>query len=150
MPPPADFSRILVRAANWLGDAVMSLPALRALRERFPRAHIAVQARPWVADLYAREHFLDRIIPYAVARGAADWGGKIKTIIQMTSLGCLLGRPMFALDIAPLCPFSISWWVTFVQWTGIVLFFVAMWFMISSMWSYYRKYRHVLFDGPEA
>jgi heptosyltransferase-2 len=54
----------------------MSLPALRALRERFPRAHIAVQARPWVADLYAREGFLDRLIPYVSARGAADWSGK--------------------------------------------------------------------------
>jgi heptosyltransferase-2 len=71
-----EFSRILVRAANWLGDAVMSLPALRALRERFPRAYIAVQARPWVADLYAREHFPDHIIPYVSARGAADWSGK--------------------------------------------------------------------------
>lgn len=54
----------------------MSLPALRALRERFPRAHIAVQARPWVADLYAREGFLDHLIPYVSARGAADWSGK--------------------------------------------------------------------------
>jgi heptosyltransferase II len=71
-----EFSRILVRAANWLGDAVMSLPALRALRERFPGAFIAVQARPWVADLYARERFLDCLIPYASARGASDWGGK--------------------------------------------------------------------------
>ena len=33
-----EFSRILVRATNWLGDAVMSLPALRAVRERFPDA----------------------------------------------------------------------------------------------------------------
>ena len=29
-----DYKKILVRATNWLGDAVMSLPALRALRER--------------------------------------------------------------------------------------------------------------------
>jgi len=54
----------------------MSLPALHALRERFPRAYIAVQARPWVGDLYARENFLDHIIPYVSARGAADWSGK--------------------------------------------------------------------------
>lgn len=54
----------------------MSLPALRALRGRFPRAYIAVQARPWVVDLYAREGFLDCVIPYVSARGAADWGGK--------------------------------------------------------------------------
>ena len=44
--------KILVRATNWVGDAVMSLPALRALRERFPGARISILAKPWVADLY--------------------------------------------------------------------------------------------------
>ena len=43
---------ILVRATNWVGDAVMSLPALRALRQRFPQARISILAKPWVADLY--------------------------------------------------------------------------------------------------
>jgi heptosyltransferase-2 len=71
-----EYSRILVRATNWVGDAVMSLPALRALRERFPQAHIAILARPWVADLYAREPFCDRMIPYTAKRGAADWREK--------------------------------------------------------------------------
>ncbi len=58
------YDRILVRATNWVGDAVMSLPALAALRARFPHAHIAVLARPWVAGLYRREPFADEIIPY--------------------------------------------------------------------------------------
>ena len=48
------WSKILVRAANWVGDAVLSLPALRAIRESNPQAHIAILARPWVAGLYAR------------------------------------------------------------------------------------------------
>ncbi len=34
--------RILVRGVNWLGDAVMTTPALLRLRERFPQAHIAL------------------------------------------------------------------------------------------------------------
>lgn len=55
-------SRILVRAPNWLGDAVMCIPALRALRRAFPAAHISVQARPWVAELYAREKYIDRVL----------------------------------------------------------------------------------------
>ena len=42
----------------------MSLPALRALRERYPDAHIAILAKPWVADLYGREPFCDRVISY--------------------------------------------------------------------------------------
>jgi heptosyltransferase-2 len=57
-----ELTRILVRATNWLGDAVVSLPALRAMRERFPQAHLAVLARPAVADLYRREPCCDRVI----------------------------------------------------------------------------------------
>jgi heptosyltransferase II len=56
--------RILIRATNWVGDAVMSLPALQAVRERFPKAHVAMLARPWVADLYERESFANEVIPY--------------------------------------------------------------------------------------
>jgi len=64
-----EFRRILVRASNWVGDAVMCVPALQALRERFPQAYIAILARPWVADLYAREPFCDELIPYNLPRG---------------------------------------------------------------------------------
>ncbi len=50
----------------------MSLPAIRAVRERFAGAHLAVLARPWVADLYARETAIDRVIRYhGDVRGAA-------------------------------------------------------------------------------
>jgi heptosyltransferase-2 len=65
---PSSVSRICVRATNWIGDAVMSLPALRAIRGIFPRAHIAVLAKPWVGDLYARETSIDRVIPYTGTR----------------------------------------------------------------------------------
>ena len=34
--------RILIRGTNWLGDAVMTTPALLRLREKFPDAHIAL------------------------------------------------------------------------------------------------------------
>lgn len=71
-----DIQRILVRATNWVGDAVMSLPALQALRSAFPSARIAILARPWVADVYARESFADEVIPYTSPRGWKDLGGK--------------------------------------------------------------------------
>jgi heptosyltransferase-2 len=66
------FRRILVRATNWVGDAVMSVPALQALREHNPLARISILARPWVAGLYGREAFCDEVIPYEAARG---WRG---------------------------------------------------------------------------
>ena len=69
---PSSISRVCVRATNWLGDAIMSLPALRSIREIFPHAHIAVVGRPWVADVYARETCIDRVIPYPAPTGLAD------------------------------------------------------------------------------
>ena len=70
--------RILIRATNWIGDAVMSLPAVRAVRERFPHAYIAVLARPWVADLYACETAVNRIILYTGKPGFRDLRAKFR------------------------------------------------------------------------
>jgi heptosyltransferase-2 len=67
------YRKILVRATNWVGDAVMSLPALRALHEQFPAAEISILAKPWVADLYGREPFCHRVIPYTPANLASKW-----------------------------------------------------------------------------
>jgi heptosyltransferase-2 len=69
---PAAISRLMLRATNWLGDAVMSLPAIRAIRDVFPKTHIAVVARPSVADLYARESTIDAVIPYAAQKNWRD------------------------------------------------------------------------------
>ncbi len=56
------WAKILVRGTSWLGDAVMSLPALRALRAKCPEARITVLARGWVADLYRREPAADEVV----------------------------------------------------------------------------------------
>jgi heptosyltransferase II len=65
--------KILIRATNWIGDAVMSLPALRAIRGRFPDARITVLAKPWVAALYEGERAIDKVIPLEGASGPRDW-----------------------------------------------------------------------------
>ena len=76
---PMAFSKILIRATNWVGDAVMSLPAIRAVHARFPDARITVLARPWVADLYAREAAVDRVIPYTASSGFRDPVAKLRS-----------------------------------------------------------------------
>ena len=64
-PPRLENPRkILVRAANWIGDAVMSVPALEALRARFPKAEIVVVAKPWVSELYWYHPAVSRQIVY--------------------------------------------------------------------------------------
>jgi heptosyltransferase-2 len=73
--------RLLVRATNWVGDAVMSIPALEAIRTKWPNAEISVIGRPWVADLYRGQPFADRIIALngkktgarTAGRGAREW-----------------------------------------------------------------------------
>jgi heptosyltransferase-2 len=52
---PARPGRVVVRPPNWLGDAVLALPAMAAVREAFAGAHLAVAAPPVVAALFA-EH----------------------------------------------------------------------------------------------
>ncbi len=66
---PRNQTKILIRATNWLGDAVMSLPAIRAVRESFPGTYLVILARPSVADLYARERAIDAVLPYTGDRG---------------------------------------------------------------------------------
>jgi heptosyltransferase-2 len=56
--------RILIRVTNWVGDAVMSMPAFEAVRENFPESHITVLARPWVAPLYKSHPAVNEVLPY--------------------------------------------------------------------------------------
>ena len=51
--------RIVVRGTNWVGDAVMTIPALRQLRRLFPDAHITLATRAWAEGLFADSDFLD-------------------------------------------------------------------------------------------
>ena len=64
---PFPFSRperLLVRAVNWLGDAVLTTPALGALRAACPRARIVVAAKPPVAELFRHHPDIDGIEVY--------------------------------------------------------------------------------------
>ena len=56
--------KIMVRATNWIGDAVFSLPAVEALRNRFPEAEIVIVAKPWVSPLYWNHPAVTRQIVY--------------------------------------------------------------------------------------
>jgi heptosyltransferase-2 len=47
--------RLVIRAPNWLGDVVMALPAMAAVRARFADAHVAVAAIPSIAPLFEEE-----------------------------------------------------------------------------------------------
>jgi heptosyltransferase-2 len=68
--------KLLIRATNWVGDAIMALPALRATRKKFPDTHIAIVARPYVADIYRDQAICDELIPFDPKGDHLGWGGR--------------------------------------------------------------------------
>jgi lipopolysaccharide heptosyltransferase II/tetraacyldisaccharide 4'-kinase len=65
---PQDIRRILLRAPNWVGDAVMGLPVLTGLTHLFPGAQITVLAAPRVAPLYDNQPGVAEVIAYPAGR----------------------------------------------------------------------------------
>src|SRR5256885_10467427 len=55
--------RILVRSSNWLGDAVMSVPAVRALKNGRPDAHVTVVAPEKIAAMWKLISEVDEVLP---------------------------------------------------------------------------------------
>jgi heptosyltransferase II len=77
--------KIMVRATNWVGDAIMALPALRAIRQRFPEAHISIVARPYVADIYRDQQVCDDLIPYDPKGAHRGWTGRTNLVAELRS-----------------------------------------------------------------
>jgi heptosyltransferase-2 len=68
--------KIMIRATNWVGDAIMALPALRAVRSKFADAHIVVVARPYVADVYRDQRVCDELVVYDPRDQHAGFSGR--------------------------------------------------------------------------
>jgi heptosyltransferase-2 len=66
---PSPPRRILVRGVNWLGDAVMTTPALLRLRAQFPAAHIALLVPQKLQDLWRHHPALDEVLTFAPETG---------------------------------------------------------------------------------
>ncbi len=69
---PSAVARVVVLAPNWLGDAVMALPALQSVRDAYPAAHLAVAARPSVAPLYAMVPGVAAVLPLESRGGLSN------------------------------------------------------------------------------
>lgn len=61
---PNKIGKIMVRGTNWIGDAVMTTPALGDLRAAFPHAEIVMVANPLVSQLFNPHPYCDRVIVY--------------------------------------------------------------------------------------
>ncbi len=58
----AQVKKIVIRSVNWIGDAVMTTPAITQLAENFPDAKITVVVKEWVKDVFIGNPFVDDII----------------------------------------------------------------------------------------
>ena len=70
--------RILVRGVNWLGDAVMTTPALMRLREKFPDAHIALLTPEKLRDLWPGHSAVNETILFAPHENVFVVGKKLR------------------------------------------------------------------------
>ncbi len=75
--------KILVRATNWVGDAIMSLPALEAIRARWPGAEVSVLALPGIADLLRGQPSADRVIVFDRAGRHAGFSGRERLAAEL-------------------------------------------------------------------
>lgn len=103
--PDTGIGHILVKEVNWLGDLVMSLPALRTIRATFASSKLAVLVARELAGFFAGITWIDEVIPYRAASGVATLGRGLEVIRTIRSRH---------FDLAILFPnsFSAALWVT--------------------------------------
>jgi heptosyltransferase-2 len=71
-------NNILIRGTNWIGDAVMTIPAVNAIRNTLPKSRISVLAKPWVAEIYRLCPAADEIIPFHDPGAHSGIRGKLR------------------------------------------------------------------------
>jgi heptosyltransferase-2 len=96
---PDQIKSLLVRGTNWVGDAIMSVPALREIRRLFPQSQITLLVRPWVKDVYSDVPFVDEVVELDSQGRHRGWTG-------FGRLASELRRKEF--DLAILLPNSIG------------------------------------------
>ena len=62
--PQTGIDKILIRGTNWIGDAIMTLPAVASVRAAYPKSRISILAKPPVSEIYRLFSKVDEIIPY--------------------------------------------------------------------------------------
>jgi lipopolysaccharide heptosyltransferase II len=93
--------RILIRSSNWLGDAVMSVPAVRAIKSGRPDVHVTIAAPDKIAPMWKLIPEVDAIIPLSE--------GSLLPVVRLL-------RQQMPFDVAILFPNSLR--VALESWLG--------------------------------
>ena len=70
--------KIVVRSSNWLGDAVMSTPAVQAIKRGRPDAHLTVLVKAKLADYWRRIPEVDEVLAIEPTDSVLDVARKLK------------------------------------------------------------------------
>ncbi len=65
--------KILIRGPNWVGDSILAVPAMKAVRAQFPWAEITLLVRPWVAGVFTSAGFIDHVWTEPRPTGVSGW-----------------------------------------------------------------------------
>jgi len=90
--------KILVRGVNWLGDAVMTTPALHRLREAMPAAHIALLTHVKLRDLWLHHPAVDSVLTFETGESVFAVARRLRAGQFATAL-VLPNSPRSALEI---------------------------------------------------
>lgn len=90
--------RILIRGTNWLGDAVMTTPALLRLRERFPDAHIALLTPEKLEELWLNHPAINETLAFSPGEGVFSVAKKLRSGKFETAL-LLPNSPRSAMEV---------------------------------------------------
>jgi len=75
--------RLLIRGTNWIGDAVMTMPAIAAVRKSFPRARISILVKPWVAELFYINPDVDEVVIFEDPGRHSGPAGKFRLSMEL-------------------------------------------------------------------
>jgi heptosyltransferase-2 len=81
--PKEGIRKILIRGTNWIGDVVMTLPAIAAVRETYPDARISILVKPWVADLLRLCPDVDEVMVYERPGVHEGLGGLFRLVREL-------------------------------------------------------------------
>jgi heptosyltransferase-2 len=99
-----DVKEILVKGSNWVGDTIISFPAVHSLRRLFPQAHIYLLVMSHLAELWKANPDIDEVIPYDMPTGVGRIFGELGIARLIKKRG---------IDLAVILPrsFSSAWMI---------------------------------------